>query len=486
MRLDDVPRDRVASEVTAADWFNAAVGERSLSASIESTSTTFEVLVQRGETDWAFGRRLLAQEGILVYYDGQEIKSAKRFTGSGRTLSATGDGGTLWEFGLAAKVRPGNVDLDQWPFKDSKTLKAGTSSASPEQRASHPYADKAKKASERIFGIKGNALPEFAVDQSSALENDAKSLKAAWLASLAQAHGRCDDMALHAGSIVEIAGLPSTWCGNYVITEITHVFEGGDQIYRNEFRCCPTDSFGVHREPSPAAGHSLWTASVIDLVDPEAVGRVKVKLTHGDEVETWCRLASTYLGESGGWLAFPEIGDEVIVGFTDGDHRYPVILGSVIKHAKTGEALAEVQDALADSKNDVKVFRTRSGHVLRFTEGDADKKIELITADENCKLVLDEGASPPTITIHSEGNLDITTMAACSLTAEADLTVVSNAATNLTSADKIMIEGSADIGVKASGNVKIEGTEIELKSAAGSVKAGPSGVDIKGPMVKLN
>ena len=71
---------------------------------------------------------------------------------------------------------------------------------------------------------------------------------------------------------------------------------------------------------------------VVDLDDPEQLGRVRVKFPHlNDEVSDWSRLATPLGGKDRGWFLRPEKDDEVLVACEQGDPRRTYVVGSLWK-----------------------------------------------------------------------------------------------------------------------------------------------------------
>jgi uncharacterized protein involved in type VI secretion and phage assembly len=74
----------------------------------------------------------------------------------------------------------------------------------------------------------------------------------------------------------------------------------------------------------------LARALVVDIRDPEADGRIKIKFPWLlREVETWAHVSLPLGGNRTGLWALPGVGDEVVVGFEHGDLRRPIIIGSL-------------------------------------------------------------------------------------------------------------------------------------------------------------
>jgi uncharacterized protein involved in type VI secretion and phage assembly len=124
---------------------------------------------------------------------------------------------------------------------------------------------------------------------------------------------------------------------------------------------------------------------VTDNVDPELLGRVRVKFpTLPDMPESWwARLAMPMAGRERGWMTIPEIGDEVLVSFVHGDHDNAIVLGSLYNGVDTPPYANE------DKENNLRVFQSRSGHRLTFDDTSGEERIELITHNEEIRLIWD-------------------------------------------------------------------------------------------------
>jgi uncharacterized protein involved in type VI secretion and phage assembly len=85
-----------------------------------------------------------------------------------------------------------------------------------------------------------------------------------------------------------------------------------------------TDAQGARRHPGVAI------AIVVEVVDPQAAGRIKVKFPWlPDAPELWARVSLPLGGNQHGFWTLPEVGDEVVVAFEHGNLRRPIVLGSL-------------------------------------------------------------------------------------------------------------------------------------------------------------
>ena len=76
---------------------------------------------------------------------------------------------------------------------------------------------------------------------------------------------------------------------------------------------------------------------VSDATDPEKAGRVKLTFPwlSDDYVSDWARTVQPGAGKDRGWPVLPEVGDEVLVAFEQGDFSRPTVLGGLYNGVDT-------------------------------------------------------------------------------------------------------------------------------------------------------
>jgi uncharacterized protein involved in type VI secretion and phage assembly len=125
--------------------------------------------------------------------------------------------------------------------------------------------------------------------------------------------------------------------------------------------------------------NGIVTGKVSSLKDPEKLGRVRVKLWHLGEKETyWARLSTPMAGAGRGSRFVPEKGEEVLVAFEQGDPRRAYVLGSLWSTADKPPPAGSG----SEEDNNWRYIKSRSGHVLRFDDTDGSEKVEIIDKDE--------------------------------------------------------------------------------------------------------
>lgn len=131
----------------------------------------------------------------------------------------------------------------------------------------------------------------------------------------------------------------------------------------------------------------LTTAIVTNNSDPDNLGRVKVQYPWNSDTEEsdWARVSTLMAGYEQGLYFLPEIGQEVLVAFINGDTQSPIVIGSLWNQS---DQPPETND---DGNNNIRKISSRSGHEIIFNddeEGDSEK-LELYSASRH-KIVLDD------------------------------------------------------------------------------------------------
>lgn len=204
-------------------------------------------------------------------------------------------------------------------------------------------------------------------------------------------------------------------------------------------------------DANAALPHRLYgvvVGRVTNNQDPDNLGRVKVKfpwLSDSDE-SFWARLATPMAGNQRGMYFLPEVDDEVLVAFEQGDLRFPYILGGLWggkDHPPTDNG---------DGKNNLRLIQSRSGHTIRLNDEDGKETIEIIDKTAKNKIVIDT----------SKNTISITTDKDITLSAPQGKITLDAQNLELTSSANTKIEAKAGVDVKANGTMNLKGTTINL------------------------
>jgi uncharacterized protein involved in type VI secretion and phage assembly len=181
--------------------------------------------------------------------------------------------------------------------------------------------------------------------------------------------------------------------------------------------------------------------TVSDLQDPEKIGRVRVKLPQYAEQQTdWARIVAPMAGKDRGFFFQPEVGDEVLVAFENGDPRRAYVLGALWSKVDTPPP----RDG-NDAQNNIRLIKSRSGHIVRLDDTDGSEKI--VIQDKSGANTLTWDAANNKIIIESgKGDMDINAPAGT-------LTI---------SAKTVEIKASADMTVQASAQLTVKGATVSI------------------------
>lgn len=218
------------------------------------------------------------------------------------------------------------------------------------------------------------------------------------------------------------------------------------------------------------------SAQVVDNVDPQAIGRVRIQFHWLEEGahSFWARVTTPMAGNAMGVYFLPEIGDEVLVAFEHGKMEYPIVIGSLWN----GEDLPPKNNE--DNENNIRQIKSRSGHELTFDDTSGSEKFTLQSSASH-KIEFDD--SDNIITIESSnGNKVVIDDNAGSVTIEDS------------GGNSIKMEDGKNITINCSGDLKLEGTNVtisaqaalKLESNAGTELTSSAITTVKGALVQIN
>lgn len=190
--------------------------------------------------------------------------------------------------------------------------------------------------------------------------------------------GGSEVLALAAGRPFSLSGHRKA-DGQYRTAWVEHTVDASDEVdetpYANRFGCI-TDSVNFRPAritPKPRI-HGTQTAEVVGTAAPDdhdvscdPYGRVKVQFRWDGREEKdllsscWIRVSQAWAGDGYGMVFIPRVGQEVIVGFENGDPDAPVILGSVYNSKQTPP-----QSLPAARSQTILKSRTRTGDANSF------------------------------------------------------------------------------------------------------------------------
>jgi uncharacterized protein involved in type VI secretion and phage assembly len=208
------------------------------------------------------------------------------------------------------------------------------------------------------------------------------------------------------------------------------------------------DAFGGFLESRSAPVYGVTIGVVTNNKDPDKLGRVKVKLpwlSDSDE-SNWARVVAPMAGKERGLYCLPEVDDEVLVAFEHGDISFPYVLGALWNGK---DAPPETN---SDGKNDRRVLKSRSGHIIRLDDKDGEEKIEIIDKSGKNSIVITSKDNKLTITADN----DIT------IASKSGAVKLSGKGVQIDSQSDVKIEAKTSMDVKATGNMTVKGAMVAI------------------------
>lgn len=189
-------------------------------------------------------------------------------------------------------------------------------------------------------------------------------------------------------------------------------------------------------------------AQVASISDPESLNRVQVRLLaydgiDGQDLPLWARVVAPFAGDDRGTFFMPDVGDEVLVMFLQGDSRYPLVIGGLWSGANAAPA------SIGGGRNVVKRIRSKNGIQITLEDEQGREKLTLETPGGQ-KLTLKDG--PGAVTIE-DANGNTVKLEASALTIQASASVKIEAPKVDVSAGMVTVDTAL---AKFSGVVKCE------------------------------
>jgi uncharacterized protein involved in type VI secretion and phage assembly len=211
--------------------------------------------------------------------------------------------------------------------------------------------------------------------------------------------------------------------------------------------------------------------------DPDGDFRVLVTLPLlGGETEgVWARLAGFYASSAFGAVFYPEVGDEVVLGFMSEDPRSPIILGSVYSK---GRAPAYPPN----KENDNKAIVTRSK--LEVTFDDKDKIIQIKTPGGHLIELNDKTGA---ITVKdSSSNSVVLGKSGIAIDSKSDITMTASGNITIKAGANLAMQATADSTLKAVNITEQASVKHAVTASAAAELKGGTMTTISGALVKIN
>lgn len=489
-------KNKVFFEKKDSDIISELVGDDGLSADVEATTATHKKLIQYFATNWDFIQARADANGLVTIINDGKI-SIKKPTVSEKSELLISYGKDLVEMDL-------NVD-STYQYTEIKAA----------------HWDHAKQALEKTDGKKPTVNKHGALDSGKigkviepknmvvTSPEVTKDVIQAWADSVYQRghlsrlrgtvkfYGSAKAVV---GKTIELFGLSKNFVGDGYVSSVRHSIERGQWMTEVGLGLEPESYMQANPGANslPAGGtlpgiFGLHHGIVKQIKeDPDGEYRVLINIPIIDNMEgegVWARMSHYYATEDCGFVFYPEVADEVIVGFFNNDPTFPVILGSM--YSSKRKITTEEKHDPADP-NQFKAISLQKGK-MRLEFDDKDCIIKLITPEKNTIIIDDKEKM---ITIEDKSNSNKIILSKDGILLDSSKDIIMKAASNIKmeATSNIETKSTGDTKMEATGNFQFKGmavkgegsTTLELKGSASAKLEGGGMCEIKGGLVKIN
>lgn len=295
---------------------------------------------------------------------------------------------------------------------------------------------------------------------------------------------------LRAGAAVTLANVGEPFQGKYVLTTTRHLFseEAG---YTTAFTVSGRSDHSLlgltgGAQSGEQRAHGLLPAIVNDIQDPQGLGRVRLTLPWLDGKYTtgWARVVQPGAGKGGGQLILPEVGDEVLAGFTDDNLDSAYVLGGLHNGQ---DPLPKLGAEPVDTSGEVVVraLVSRTGHRLELAEtATGPDGVLLSTGDDGCLLRLD--ARGRLVEVISSGQVRITAKEGLTVDAGTGPLELAGRQVRVRSTGDVAIEGNGTVSLKGTAGATVEGAAVKVAGTGSTEVTAGGSVTVRGGIVRIN
>lgn len=451
-------------ESNDSDILDEIIGEYGLDTDIELTNVEHPEMVQYRLTDWDFCvTRAQANGKVCVVDDGTVAIKAPDIEQDESLTLTYGDNILDFDAEIDARNQFSSVASYGWDIANQDVIEKEAEILVVPLNGNLTSADLAP-----VINLEKLELKDGSSSTDAGLQEWANSKNL--FNQLSKIRGRVKFQGVaqvKPNTTLELAGVGDRFNGKVYVSAVRHQLTEGNWTIDAQFGFnSKWFSETVEINEAPAAGllgaiHGLQIAIVTQLhEDPDGEQRVMVRLPviSNDERGVWARVVTPDAGDSRGMFFRPELDDEVIVGFLNGNPNDPLILGMLHSSAKPSPIDPT-------EENNEKGFVTRSE--MKFIFDDDKKSViletpagKIITVDEDAGIIQLEDENSNVVTLNSEG-INIESAADLTITAAGDVTIEGTNIT-LTANAEFTAEGSAGTKISSSAITTIEGSLVKI------------------------
>lgn len=471
----------VFEKIKDSELIGKLISAHGLSKDVAPTNTVHEDIVQYYVSDWDLMLTRAELNSFVAITSRGKISVKQPDTNQAPALTITYGESILdlnAELDSTTQYQKSAIKSYAWDTATQKVIESGPASVNVKEAGNVSSEQLAKVLDVKKFTLQsaGSLEKTSLQDWSSAELMKSKLSK---IRGTVRFQGSAEAVT---GKTIELAGCGDRFNGTVYVSGVHHSIEAGRWTSTAEFGLS-ADWFAAtapHIAAPVASGQlppiqGLQTGIVKQVSkDPGGEFRVLINLPIlQSKSDVWARMGTFYASKKVGAVFFPEVNDEVVVGFMNDDPRYPVILGSLYskklpppyppdeKNTKKAIVTAGKLEILFDDQDKIIEIKT-GGHSIKLD--DKSKAISIKDSNKNTismskgGIALDSGSN---IKISAKGNITIDAKGNLNLKAAANTTIEGVQVANKAKA-KFSAQGNASAEVKASGILTIQGALVKI------------------------
>ncbi len=440
-------------------------GNYGITADIDDTTVTHEKIVQYNCTDWDFINMRAEANGWLLFTTNDGIIAKKPdLSADPVLLVATGDSIEEIRTEMDGRYAFGTYTAKAWNYTsqemDEVSEKGNLFDTTQGDLDSGKLSEMSDNSTHDITAMSQQEDPDALQEliKAKVMRNN--------LSRIVGKINITGHAPIQPSDFIRLEGIGKHFDGATLVSSVIHSIKGGLWKTLMDIGFSSTLFINKYNDTAdhPAMGmisgvNGLQIAKVETLEgDPLSEERVYIRLMNDENTKLWARVATLDAGNQRGSFFMPEIDDEVVVGFIDGNPSQAVVLGML--HSSQAPAPYELAD-----DNNIKGFVTREKITIELD--DEKKALKIATPGNNTLLVSDEqkgirleDQNGNTIVMNDQG-VAIESKKALTLKAAQDINIEGNNV-NIKANAQLKATGNASAEISASGNTVVKGAMVQI------------------------
>ncbi len=433
----------------------------------------FNTIVQFQETGFQFLKKLANLLGCMLYCDGEKLYFGKDLTKSEEVVLTPETENIDSRGHLSVSLNPvqsKGAAYGYFNYKKDVFQRSNLQRVDTPDIAGNNFLDLAIDRSKTTY--KDSVIEEidYSKNDDGEYSTYLENRLAANQGKMVIVSGISKNLKLRIGTRIKYSKHP-VLNESYTIIGVNITYDNHE--FYNSYEAVPDKTIITPEIDMRSRGELTQIAVVVDDVDKEGLGRVKVRFPwdiEGDNTNCfWARVINPYAGKTHGSHFTPRKGDEVVVTFDKGQPFHPLVVGSLYHD--------NIKPSFKDSKgfgsNEVLIAKTDNGTEIHLLDQDDKQEVTISMTGggsgepkNSVVLTVDKGSSEPKIVINTQGNAQIAAKNDITITADNNIKIKAKNDLEI-DAKKIKVSSSSDMQLLSGTNTKVQARgKMDVKSSS--------------------